>query len=107
MKQFNQITYNKNTKTLDVGAGATWNDVYTFLDSTEEYRKLGVVGADPKVGVSGWLLGGSYSLLTNRYGLGMDNVVGFQVVTPYGPKHATIRNANPRENPDLYKALKV
>ena len=109
MKQFNQIVYNKDTKTLDVGAGATWKDVYDFLGSTEEYRNLGVVGADPTVGVSGWLLGGGYSILTNRHGLGMDNVVGFQVVTPNGPdlEGPTIRNANPRENPDLYKALKV
>ena len=109
MKQFNHIVYNKDTKTLDVGAGATWNDVYTFLDSTEDYRKLGVVGAGPSVGVSGWLLGGGYSLLTNWHGLGIDNVVGFRVVTPNGPdlEGPTIRDANPRENPDLFKALKV
>jgi len=64
MKQFNQISYDKDFETLDVGAGVTWGDVYKFLDAPE-YRKLGVVGGDPLVGVSGWLLGGGYSLLTN------------------------------------------
>ena len=107
MKQFDQIVYNKDTKTLDVGAGVTWGKVYDFLASAEEYRELGVVGGDPRVGVSGWLLGGGYSLLTNRHGLGIDNVVGFQVVTPNGTNDPTLRNANPRENPDLFKALKV
>ena len=113
MKQFNQITYNEGAGTLDVGAGVTWGDVYNFLD-TPEYRKLGVVGGDPLVGVSGWLLGGGYSLLTNTFGLGMDNVVGFQVLTPSAtsqlqdlPNDPTIRNANAKENVDLFKALKV
>ena len=64
MKRFNQIVYNKDTKTLDVGAGVTWGEVYKFLD-TPDCRELGVVGGDPLVGVSGWLLGGGYSLLTN------------------------------------------
>ena len=113
MKQFNQITYDSNAKTLDVGAGLTWGDIYKFLD-TPEYSGLGVVGGDPLVGVSGWLLGGGYSLLTNKHGLGIDNVVGFQVLTPSAtnqlqdlPNDPTLRNANPGENPDLFKALKV
>lgn len=113
MKQFNQISYNKDFETLDVGAGATWADVYKYLDAPE-YRKLGVVGGDPLVGVSGWLLGGGYSLFTNSFGLGMDNVVGYQVITPNStteyqdlPNDPKIRNANSKENPDLFKALKV
>ena len=114
MKRFSQIAYSKDTKTLDVGAGLTWGDIYKFL-STPEYRELGVVGGDPLVGVSGWLLGGGYSLLTNKHGLGMDNVVGFQVqlppkATPHLqvlPSDTTFCNVNPRENPDLFKALKV
>ena len=57
MRQFNQITFNQGSGVLEVGAGATFGDVYNFLD-TPEFRKLGVVGGDPLVGVSGWLLGG-------------------------------------------------
>ena len=106
MKQFNNISFNKDTGVLDVGSGATFGDVYKFLDKPE-YRKLGVVGGDPLVGVSGWLLGGGYSLFTNSFGLGMDNVVGFQVVTPGATNNPTLRNANPGENPDLFRALKV
>lgn len=114
MKQFKQITYNKDTKTLDVGAGATWNDVYTFLYTSPEYRKLVVVGGGPSVGVSGWLLGGGYSILTNKYGLGIDNIVGFQVITPSATTHlqalpsdTAVCNVNRGKNFDLFKALKV
>jgi len=110
MKKFNEIAYDEDEDTLDVGSGATFGEVYEFLRAPD-YRGLGVVGGDPKVGVSGWLLGGGYSLLTNKYGLGMDNVVGFRVLTPGGtaqdlPINPTILNANPGENPDLFMALK-
>lgn len=112
MKQFNQIAYNKDTKTLDVGAGVKWGDVYKFLNTLDS--KLGVVGGDPAVGVSGWLLGGGYSVLTNMHGLGMDNIVGFQVVTPSAPTQlqvlpsdTTVFNVNSGKNLDLFKALKV
>jgi FAD/FMN-containing dehydrogenase len=116
MKQFNQIVFNNDTYTLDVGAGLTWDDIYKFLNSdTPDYRNLGVVGGDPLVGVSGWLLGGGYSLLTNKHGLGVDNVVEFRVLTPSAiaqlqalPSDTTgVINANPQENPDLFMALKV
>ena len=57
-------------------------ETYKFLD-TSKYSGLGVVGGSPLVlGVSGWLLGSGYSLPTNKHGLGMDNVVGFQVIMP-------------------------
>jgi len=79
MKQFNCIRLDKEKKALDVGAGLIWKDVYDYLSS---FRTLGVVGGDPRVGVSGWLLGGGYSLLTNRFGLGIDNIIGFRVVLP-------------------------
>ena len=63
MKQFNQIACNKETKTLDVGAGY---DISNFFD-IPDYSELGVVGEDYLVGVSGWLLSGGYSLPTNKH----------------------------------------
>ena len=86
--------------TLDVGAGVIWGEVYKYL---EPGPALGVVGGDPLIGVSGWLLGGGYSLLTNRFGLGIDNIIGFRVVLP----NKGICNANDEENPEIFKALKV
>ena len=110
MNQFKNIEYNREKMTLNVGSGATWGEVYDYLEKATSDQGLVVVGGNPLVGVSGWLLGGGYSLLTNRYGLGTDNIVGFQVhVPPARDEHRDVRilNANRQENPDLFKALKV
>ena len=56
----------------------------------------------------------TYSLLTSKRELGMDNIVGFQVLTPSVTTQfqdlsssAIIYNVNLKENLDLFKALKV
>jgi len=103
MKRFDYINYNREKKALDVGAGVIWGEVYDYLKPSGSGPALGVVGADPRVGVSGWLLGGGYSLLTNRFGLGIDNIIGFRVVLP----NRGICNVNDEENPEIFKALKV
>lgn len=106
MKQFNHIKYDKEKKTLDVGAGVIWKDVYEYLEpfaSDASDHAPGVVGGDPLVGVSGWLLGGGYSLQTNKFGLGIDNVIGFQVLLPGAQ---AVCNVSREENPEIFKALK-
>ena len=109
MQRFNYIDYDKENETLDIGAGLIWKDVYEYLErfaSDDSDRAPGVVGGDPLVGVSGWLLGGGYSLLTNRFGLGIDNVVGFRVLLP-GAKAVCNVSGDSEENPEIFKALKV
>ena len=103
MKQFNNIEYDEEKKTLDVGGGVTWGDVYTYLQSWASDYALGAVGGDPATGVSGWLLGGGYSVLTNRFGLGIDNIVGFRVLLP----GRAVSYVSLEENPEIFKALKV
>ncbi|KAJ7895819.1 hypothetical protein B0H13DRAFT_2338686 [Mycena leptocephala] len=47
MKQFNHIKYDKEKKTLDVGAGVIWRDVYKYLElfaSDVSDHAPGVVG---------------------------------------------------------------
>jgi FAD/FMN-containing dehydrogenase len=110
MKQFNNIEYNKAKKTIDIGAGVTCGEVYQYLERFASDNAPGVVGGDPTVGFSGWLLGGGYSLLTNQFGLGIDNIVGFQIVVPPGGvilPAGGVLNVDHQDNPDLFKALKV
>jgi hypothetical protein len=64
--------------------------------------------------VEAFLLGGDYSLLTNKHGLGMDNIVGFQIITPSATtqlqvlsSETTVCDINPGKNSELSKALKV
>jgi len=105
MKRFNYINYNKGENVLDVGAGVIWKDVYDYLSLFGSEPDLGVVGGDPLVGVSGWLLGGGYSLLTNRFGLGIDNVIAFQVILP--SKGICNIHHDSEEDREIFRALKV
>ena len=55
MKRFNGVVVNEHDRTVDVGAGLTWVDVYKALDGA---RVTVVGGRSPQVGVAGLLLGG-------------------------------------------------
>ena len=103
MSHFNDITYDASTQTVDVGAGCLWDEVYPFM------APLGrnVVGgyAAEGVGVGGWLLGGGYSLKSNQFGLGIDNIVKYEVVLTNG-RVLTVM-ADDEEYSDLFQALRV
>lgn len=46
-----------------------------------KYDRLVVGGSAPTVSVSGWTLGGGHSPLSRMFGLGVDNVLRFHLVT--------------------------
>jgi FAD/FMN-containing dehydrogenase len=103
MSRFNDIRYYPPTKTLDVGAGCTFDEIY------KEIRPLhiNIVGgsAIEGIGVGGWLLGGGYSLKTNQFGLGIDNISKFQIVVPDGGILDVAEGD--LEHKDLFEAVKV
>jgi FAD/FMN-containing dehydrogenase len=97
--KMNQTTYNRETNLASIGPGGKWGDVY------EELHKHGVIvtgGRDGSVGVGGFLLGGGLTYFIGRQGFACDSVKNFEVVLANG----TIINANNKEHPDLWKALK-
>jgi FAD/FMN-containing dehydrogenase len=59
-------------------------------------------GTVSHTGVGGLTLGGGFGRLARRYGLSLDNVLEFDVITADGQ----LRRAAPDENPDLYWALR-
>lgn len=54
------------------------------------------------VGLGGWLTGGGHSPVGALYGLGVDNVLEMQIVTPTGD----LVTANECQNPDLFWAFR-
>ncbi|KIJ54864.1 hypothetical protein M422DRAFT_240953 [Sphaerobolus stellatus SS14] len=97
--RFNEINYNPKSSTVKVGAGNLWDDVYAKLNP------LGatvVGGRVPGVGVAGFTLGGGYSWKTQKFGLALDNVVSYELVTPT----AQILNVTAQSHPDLFFGLK-
>ncbi|KAJ6494958.1 FAD-binding domain-containing protein [Mycena vulgaris] len=85
---------------VTVGAGVQHTELFEFA---EAHNVTLPGGACPTVGVTGgYLQGGGHSWLSNIYGLAVDRVLEFEVVTPAG-QHLF---ANAHQNSDLYFALR-
>ncbi|KAJ6610477.1 FAD-binding domain-containing protein [Mycena sp. CBHHK59/15] len=87
-------------RTITVGAGVPFEDLYKFAD----VHNLTVVGGYHQTVTpsGGWVLGGGHSILSPVYGLGVDRVVQFKIVTPDGK----YRVANSFLNTDIFWALR-
>ncbi len=74
-------------------------------DMDHETMSFGLVttaGTVSHTGVGGLTLGGGFGRLARRFGLSMDNVLSYELVTPDGE----FRRASAAENPDLYWGLR-
>lgn len=85
--------------TAVVAAGTRLIDVYSALDAAG--RAL-PAGSCPSVGVAGLTLGGGIGVLTRKYGLTCDRLVGATVVTADGQA----RTVSASSEPDLFWALR-
>ncbi|KAG9125653.1 hypothetical protein FRC07_006741 [Ceratobasidium sp. 392] len=85
---------------LTYGAGQDMESLFLFAET----NNITFIGGSAKtVGAAGgWVMGGGHSILSNTYGLGVDRVLQFTIVTPDGSP----RVANACENPDLFWALR-
>ncbi|TID22399.1 FAD-binding domain-containing protein [Venturia nashicola] len=83
-----------------IGAGTQWRELYK---AAYDKSKIVVGGASSTVGAAGgWPLGGGHGPMSNKYGLGADNILEAEIITPTG--QLIIANSN--SNPDLYWALR-
>ncbi|KAH3940607.1 hypothetical protein HBH70_025790 [Parastagonospora nodorum] len=89
----------EDKKTVAIGPGNRWLDVYDYLTP---YSLVVVGGRAATVGVGGLTLGGGISHHTNEYGLACDNVASYDLVTASGK----IINVSPQSYADLYWALR-
>ncbi|KAI9929525.1 hypothetical protein ASPWEDRAFT_41262 [Aspergillus wentii DTO 134E9] len=85
---------------ITVGAGVNFDEAYQFAD---QHNVTILGGYSSTVGVSGgWVQMGGHSVLSPVYGLGIDRVVEYKIVTPDGQ----YRVANECQNKDLFWALR-
>ncbi|SPQ26471.1 5265f1f4-130b-4917-a3bd-7367a864d0ad [Thermothielavioides terrestris] len=99
MSGLNSTVLNADHSVASVGAGASWLQVYRYLDP---FNISVAGGRNGLVGVGGLTVGGGISHFSPRVGWACDNVVNFEVVLANG----TLTNANATCNSDLYRALK-
>lgn len=84
---------------IGIAGGMTWDDV--LVAAAADYHI--VAGSGRTVGAAGgWLQGSGLSFSAREYGLGVDNVVDFDVVLANG----TLVKADACTNPDLFWALR-
>lgn len=96
---FNQTTYDADTKLASLGPGGHWGDVY---DALTPHGVTVTGGRAGSVGVGGFLTGGGNSFHSASHGFACDQVANFEVVLADG----SVVDANEDENSDLWQALK-
>ncbi|KAG8741999.1 hypothetical protein FRC10_002116 [Ceratobasidium sp. 414] len=86
--------------TLSLWAGQDMESLFLFAET----NSITFIGGSAKtVGAAGgWVMGGGHSVLSNTYGLGVDRVLQFRIVTPDGRYIV----ANACQNTDLFWALR-
>jgi FAD/FMN-containing dehydrogenase len=88
-----------NTPAATVGGGSQIGDLVEALD---KLNRTIVGGTSKTVSVGGYLTGGGHSVLAQRYGMGADQILEMEVVTPQG----NIVIANECRNQDLFWAMR-
>ncbi|KAI0601066.1 FAD-binding domain-containing protein [Biscogniauxia sp. FL1348] len=94
-----QVVPSADQKTVTIGPGNTWFDVYSTL---EAYNLTMVGGRVASVGVGGLLLGGGISFFSGQHGWACDNIVSYEVVIASGE----ILHVDSANHPDLFWALR-
>ncbi|KAK4212047.1 FAD-linked oxidoreductase [Rhypophila decipiens] len=88
-------------KGITLGAGVSTSEAMAFAHSHNLSLPMGA--SNPSVGIAGgWLLNGGHGVLTNGYGLAVDRVLEFKIVTP----DSSVRVLNACQERDLFWALR-
>lgn len=99
LRSLNTIKVSSDKKSVTLGPGNKWGEVFKVTDAAG-IRVVG--GRDWDVGVGGLLVGGGMSYFSGKYGFACDNVISYQVVFADG----TIRDVNQKSYPDVFRALR-
>ena len=99
------IQLDRDARLLRVELGARWTDVYDFLFATST-GLIPVGGGCLTVGLAGFLLGGGYSFTSRSYGMGCDNVISLDLVTPDGVHHHLHEGSESPEDRELWWACR-
>ncbi|KAH6904203.1 hypothetical protein BKA70DRAFT_1193475 [Coprinopsis sp. MPI-PUGE-AT-0042] len=98
MSEFSQIELSADKKSVKIGTGLDWGQVYGAL---EPHGLVVVGGRSPSVGVAGLLLSSGYAWITNEYGFAIDNILSADIVLPNG----TFTTVSETQDPEIFYAL--
>ena len=92
----------RNKDAIATAKIAAGERVIDILKAAAQKNITIVTGADPGVGIGGWTAGGGHGPLSSRYGLGADQVLSMEVVTPDGEFLLIDQD----HHPDLFWAMR-
>ena len=98
-KNFTDTCGTKYSHAVKIGGGQVWDSVYRALGS--DYNIIGGLCTTVSA-AGGWLQGGGLSSMSRKYGIGIDNVLSFEVVLANG----IFAYADACTNSDLFWALR-
>ncbi|KAI0363913.1 FAD-binding domain-containing protein [Pilatotrama ljubarskyi] len=87
---------------ITLGAGVQWQDAYEAVNAKNRVLVGGLSAGGTVGAASGWILGGGHSILSPSFGLGVDNVLEFTMISSNGTRFV----ANAHRNADLFFALR-
>ncbi|KAF2995342.1 hypothetical protein E8E13_002255 [Curvularia kusanoi] len=82
-----------------VAAGHTNGEIQEYLST---HSRVIVSGANPSVGIVGWLTGGGHGFLSSSYGMGSDNLLEATIVLPSGETVVV----NPCQHASIFSAIR-
>ncbi|KAJ5754811.1 hypothetical protein N7533_004354 [Penicillium manginii] len=82
-----------------VGAGFQDGELF---EAMKKHDAISVGGTNMDVGITGWSVAGGHGYGTGIYGMGSDNIIEAEVITPQGD----IMKVNECENSDLFWAIR-
>ena len=97
--KLSSVEVDAEARTARVGGGTKWGPI---LEAAQAAGLAPLLGSTTDVGAVGYTLGGGLGWLSRKYGLSLDNVRSFELVTPDG----ALRTASPTTDPELFDAMR-
>ena len=105
MSSMKAMSLDTKSNVLSVQMGARWSEVYSYIAAADS-RLLPIGGGCLTVGLPGFLLGGGYSFASRSYGMGSDNIVSIDFVTPDGEVRTLSADCQGQIDQDLWWACR-
>lgn len=98
VSSMNEVKIDADQRTAWIEAGAKWLDV---LEKAQDVGLAPLMGSSTDTGAIGYTLGGGMGWLARKYGLAVDHVLSYELVTADG----RLLHISPEENADLFWGL--
>ncbi|RNA00102.1 FAD-linked oxidase [Brachionus plicatilis] len=102
MSSMNQKSINLEQKTVTLGPGNNFTQIYKFVEEQSNKSLVVVSGADPGVGIYGWTVGGGHGPLSRLFGLGVDNLLSIDLILA----NYSLVTLSENQHPEIFRVIR-